>query len=162
MAQDPDFKAAYEEGMRPITQRLTDSVLDHMRTSAIGGASFSTAIVLLVLQTGIASGSLRISLYAAALAIPAWLTAWQYVETYIFYGRSSYNHFNSPKGSGVAVLLVVAGALLLLTSLGSLIWHLSPGASLLFLMTSLLAGGLIFRHNHAVKNEAEGMGQKGV
>lgn len=126
-----------------------------MRASAIGGASVSTAIILLLLQTGAASAALKLALYASSLAVPAWISAWQFIEAYSFYGRGSYRHFNSVQGSGLAVGFAIAGLGCLATSLSSIIWHLAPLAAALFIAASLLAAILIFRHNYAVKAVAD-------
>lgn len=147
----------YEEEMESVTRRLTESHLNNMRGSAIGGASVATAIVLLLLQTGISSSALKLGLYSASLAIPAWLAAWQYIEAYNFYGRSSYHHFNTVKGSGIAIALAVIGMTCLFTSLASLIWHLAPMASAIFSLASVAIAILIFKHNNAVKVAADSL-----
>jgi phosphate/sulfate permease len=148
----------FQSAMHPVTRRLSESYLNQMRGAAIGGGGLSAAIVLLLLQTGLTSIPLHISLYAAALGIPAWIGAWQYIQPYILYGPTSYEHFAKPGGIGVAVLLAVAGLAALFVSFTSLIWHLSPCVATLFAVACLLVIALILVHNRAVQSAAEAHG----
>jgi hypothetical protein len=151
MTDQGDFNSLYSKGMQSVTDRLTESHLERMRTSAIGGASISLGVILLLLQTDLDSNALIVALYTSIFAIPAWIAAWQYVEAYMFCGKSSYAHFNSPKGSLVAVAFALSGMLLLLTSIVSLIWHMSVLAAIIFLCVSLLAAFIVYRHHNAVR-----------
>lgn len=155
MTDQQDFNSLYNKGMQPVTHLLTESALERMRTSAIGGSSVSFAIVLVLLQTGVASTSLKIALFTASLAIPAWVVAWQFVEAYMVCGKPSMGHFNSPKGSGVAVMFATTGMFLLLVSICSLIWHMSVIASLLFFVASLVMAIVVFKHHNAVRSYAD-------
>ena len=152
---DNNFESEYRTRMSSVTGRLTENHLDRMRSAAIGGSSVSTAIVLLLFQSEIDTITLKIALYAAIFAVPIWICAWQYVESYIFYGQHSYGHFNGPKGSGVAVLLAMTALAALVTSITSLIWHLDPVAAIAFLVLSLVAATLIFKHNNSVRRATE-------
>ncbi|WP_146907248.1 hypothetical protein [Arenimonas daejeonensis] len=152
MADNREIERIYRDGMRTsVTERLTEAALERMRTSAIGGASIALGVVLLLLQTDLGSRALIVALYSAIFAIPAWITAWQYVEAYMFCGKESHEHFNSFKGSLVAVSLALAGMLLLFVSVVSLIWHMSVTAAIVFLAVSIAASVLISRHHHAVR-----------
>ncbi len=71
MTDQSDFNSLYSKGMQSVTNRLTESHLERMRTSAFGGSSVSLAVTLLLLQTDTASISSKLALYSAALAIPA-------------------------------------------------------------------------------------------
>ncbi|TYT26726.1 hypothetical protein FZO89_10905 [Luteimonas viscosa] len=156
MTDDRDLESIYREDMRTsVTERLTEATLERMRTSAIGGASIALGVILLLLQTDLGSRPLIVALYAAIFAIPAWIAAWQYVEAYMFCGKESHEHFNSLKGSLVAVLLALAGMLLLCVSVVSLIWHMSVTAAIVFLVVSIAAAVLISRHHHAVRAFAD-------
>ena len=155
MTDKPPFDTVYQASMRKVTKRLDVGKLDRMRRSAIGGGSISLAIVLLLLQTGIDSPALLVALCCAAVAIPAWIGAWQFVENYMFYGRRSLAHFNRVRGSGIGMGLAVAGGVLLFISLASLIGHRSAFASVLFVLASLLAGSLILKQSLEVRNEVE-------
>lgn len=156
MTDQHDFKTLYAKGMRSaVTERLTEATLERMRSQAIGGAGIALGVILLLLQTSLDSTALAIALYAAIFAIPAWIAAWQYVEAYMFCGKPSYEHFNSLKGSLVAVAFAISGMLLLLTATVSLIWHMSPTAAMAFLAMSLAAALLIYRHHNAVRSFAD-------
>lgn len=162
MTDQPDFNSLYTKGMQSVTDRLTESTLERMRSSAIGGGSISLGVILLLLQTELDSSALIVALYTAVFAIPAWIVAWQYVESYMFCGKDSYGHFNSPKGSLVAVSFALLGMLLLLVSIVSLIWHMSVVAALAFLAASLLMAFLVYRHHNAVRVYADKVGRGGV
>ena len=151
MTDQRDFNSLYSKGMQSVTDLLTESNLERMRTSAIGGASISLGVILLLLQTRLDSTALIVALYTSIFAIPVWIAAWQYVEAYMFCGKPSYAHFNSPKGSLVAVAFALSGMLLLLTSIVSLIWHMSIVAAVLFLCVSLVVAFVIYRHHNAVR-----------
>ncbi|UJB15427.1 hypothetical protein [Xanthomonas translucens] len=73
----------FEQAMEPVTRGISENYLGQMRSAAIGGGSFSAAIVLVLLQVGLSSVPLRISFYAAALGIPVWIVVWQYVQPYL-------------------------------------------------------------------------------
>jgi len=158
MTEQPDFNSLYTQGMKSVTDRLTESTLERMRSSAIGGGSISLGVILLLLQTRLDSAALKVALYSAVFAIPVWIVAWQYVESYMFCGKDSYGHFNTPKGSLVAVSFALVGMLLLLVSIVSLIWHMSATAALIFLGASLLMALLVYRHHNAVRTYADKVG----
>lgn len=155
MTDQQDFNSLYSKSMQSVTDRLTESTLEMMRTSAIGGGSLSLGVILLLLQTKLDSTALIVALYSAIFAIPAWTIAWQYVEAYIFCGKDSYGHFNSPRGSLVAVSFALLGMVLVLVSIVSLIWHMSNIAALVFLTASLLMAFLVYRHHNAVRLYAD-------
>ena len=79
----------------------------------------------------------------------------------MFCGKPSYEHFNSLKGSLVAVAFATSGMLLLLTATVSLIWHMSPAAAMVFLAMSLAAALLIYRHHNAVRSFADSASDRG-
>ena len=155
MNEQTRFENTYEAEMHPVTKRLRESTLQEMRATAIGGSSVSAAIVLVLLQTGVDGNALKFSLFCSALAIPAWIAAWQYVQAYLFYGSASLAHFNTLKGSGTSVLFAVSGMGLLVTSLSALIWHMSPLVAILFAVAALLTSILVTRHNQAVRSAVE-------
>ena len=147
-----EFEDFYRDGIHPaVTERLTEATLVRMQSSAIGAASIALGVILLLLQTDLDSLALVIALYSAIFAIPAWITAWQYVEAYMFYGKTSHEHFSSIKGSLVASLFALTGMLLLFVAVVSLIWHMSVIAATVFFVVSLLASILIYRHHNAVR-----------
>jgi len=151
MSDDKNFNSHYAESMQSLTARLTESQLERMRSSAIGGASLSLGIILLLLQTKLNNTALVIALYASIFAIPAWLAAWQYVEAYMLYGKASHQHFNGVKGSLVAVSFALFGLILLLTSVVSLIYSMSIIAAILFLLLSSILTIVVYRHNISVR-----------
>ncbi len=156
MTNQHDFENLYKAGMRTaVTERLTEAILERMRTSAIGGASIALGVILLLLQTKLDSLALIVALYSSIFAIPTWIAAWQYVESYMFCGKPSYDHFNSPKGSLVAVLFAICGMLLLLVAVVSLIWHMSPTAATVFAVVSISVAVVIYRHHNAVRAFAD-------
>lgn len=138
-----------------VTSRLTEAALDRMLVQSVGGASVGLGVVLLLLQTKLDTLALEIALYSAIFAIPAWIAAWQYVESYMFCGKASFGHFNTLKGSGVAVLFASSGMVLLFVSIVALIWHMSAIAAILFGIVSFAVGFLIYRHHNAVRRFAD-------
>jgi len=149
------MKPNYETRMAAQTRHITESHLNDARASSIGSASAAAAIVLLLLQTGVDGFALKLALYAAALAIPASVAAWQFVSAYLYYGRSSYGHFNSIGGSGLIAALSAIGLICLGVSFSAVIWHLAPVASVLFMASFLIAMALVIRHNKAVSAMAD-------
>ena len=154
----------YETEMASVTRRLTTTHFERMRSVAIGGASASTAIVLVLLQVcGLApsglTAALTLSLYAACVAIPAWVGSWQFLEAYIFYGQDSFVHFNRPQGSGIAAGLNFVGSVCLAASLSAAIWHLAPRASVVFFAAGAVVAVLIVRHARGVKAVADAVAQ---
>ena len=149
----------FQSAMQPVTTRLNGPYLNQMRSAAIGGASVSTAIVLVLIQTGLVSTPQRVALYSAALSIPAWIGAWQYIQPYILYGPTSYEHLGKISSIGVAVILATFGMLTLAISLTSAIWHLSPCVSVLFMVASAVVAILVFMHNRSVQVAVDGKGR---
>ena len=160
MTDNNNFSSGYSQHMQSVTNRLTENHLEHMRTSAIGGASLSFGVILLLLQTKLDSTALVVALYCSIFSIPAWVAAWQYVEAYIFYGKFSHAHFNSPKSSLVAVSFAMFGMSLLLISVVALIYYLSIFGAALFLALSVSLIVVVYRHNVAVKKITENAERK--
>lgn len=146
-----DFHEHYEKEISPLTARIKENHLDYMRGSAIGGASVSLAILLLLTQIESDSVSLKVCLFSVVFCIPAWLGAWHFVESYIMYGLKSLGHFNRVNSSGIAVLFVIVGGLSLFVSISSLIWYLSIGAAIMFIISSFLIAFICVRHGNSVK-----------
>src|SRR6478609_6603394 len=145
MTLNPGFKSKYLHDLEPLAKRLTEKQLETIRTSAIGGVSAAAAILLLLSQTGATSVALKIALYGAAIAIPAWIVAWQYVETYLFYGQALRGHFRRPEVSGVGFFAAFLGMAALFTSTTAIFFHLSHDAALVFVTGVLLVTVLILR-----------------
>ena len=152
----------FEEAMEPVTRRMSETYLNQMRSAAIGGGSFSAAVILVLLQVGLSSVALTVSFYAAAIGIPIWIVVWQYVQPYILYGPVSYDHFRKASSLGVAVLLAVLGLVAISVSFVSLIWHMSACAAVIFAILCLFAVVLIVVHGQsvlaAVKQKDSGQG----
>jgi hypothetical protein len=142
----------YQEQMTAaMSGRFDAARLENMRSTSIGGASLSTALVFLLMQTDLSALSLKASLACAVVAIPAWIATWQMVESYLFCGESSYGHFATPRGSGIAVLIFLVAATSLFIGITTLLWHLMPFASGLFVALCLLMAFFVYRHNNAVR-----------
>jgi len=124
----------------------TESMLLQMRGVAIAGAGLSTAIILLLVQLGQEELSLQIALYSAVVAIPAWISAWQYVQPYIILGSRFYGHF-SQRFAGWLGLFGIAA---LFIALASVIWHLSPCASLVFAVACIFVVPFVALHVRSV------------
>jgi len=144
------MNSSFEDAMEPITRRMSENYLNQMRSAAIGGGSFSAAVILVLLQVGLSTITLTVSFYAAVVGVPIWIVVWQYVQPYILYGPASYNHFRKATSLGVAVLLAALGLVAIFVSFVSLIWHMSAGAALIFAILSLFAGVLIVVHGQSV------------
>lgn len=141
----------YEREIAQVVRRINEAQWEKARTTCIGGAGLSTAILFLLTQIGLSGTSLSISFFSAALAIPAWLTVWQIGEAYSFFGPSSYGHFSKIQGSGIGALIFCIGGLLLLTSFVTLIWHFSIISSLAFTLASVAMVVFVYRHQLAVR-----------
>ena len=140
----------FETTLAPVTRRISESYLGQMRSAAIGGGSFSAAIVLVLLQVKLTSVALHVSFAAAALGIPIWIVVWQYVQPYLLYGPDSYAHFRKVGSIGVATGLAIAGLITLFVSFSALLWHMSLWVALVFSLFSLSAVIVIARHGQSV------------
>ena len=150
-----DFKSKYLHDLEPLAKRLTEKQLETMRTSAIGGVSAAAAILLLLSQTGAGGAALEIALYGAAIAIPAWVVAWQYVETYLFYGEALPGHFRRPDVSGIGFIAAFLGMASLFVSTTAIFFHLSSNAALIFVAGVFIVTVLILRLIFGVRREVE-------
>ncbi|MEA9489218.1 hypothetical protein, partial [Xanthomonas campestris] len=140
--------------IRRVVSRICGALfrgsLGQMRSAAIGGGSFSAAIVLVLLQVKLTSVALHVSFAAAALGIPIWIVVWQYVQPYLLYGPDSYAHFRKVGSIGVATGLAIAGLITLFVSFSALLWHMSLWVALVFSLFSLAAVIVIARHGQSV------------
>jgi cobalamin synthase len=145
-----------EQMSSAMAGRLDSARLENMRATSIGGASLSTALVFLLMQTQLNSLALQISLGCAVVAIPAWIATWQMVEAYLFYGESSYGHFATIKGAGVAIAILLGALLSLFLGLCALLWHLMPVSAILFAVLCIVLLVFVYRHNSAVRAWSDG------
>ena len=150
--ESPKFGEAYAASIRDLTQRLDPSYIDRLRTTAVGGGSVSLAIILVLTQVGLKTHELHVALVLASLAVPAWVGSWQFLESYILYGRSAQSHFNEFRGSGVALGLNVAGGILLFLSVAYLIGNLSHWACIAFVLTSIGVATLVAKQSIELRN----------
>ena len=142
----------YQDEVRAaMSGRFDAARLDNMRSTSIGGASLSTALVFLLLQTDLGSVSLMLALFCSVIAIPSWIATWQIVEAYLFCGESSYEHFYTLKGSGIAVIIFFVAAIALLLGMCALLWHLKPIASILFGVLCVAMSVFVYWYNNAVR-----------
>src|SRR5690348_8310268 len=152
MDKDPSFNEIYEKQMSSaVIARLDDARLGNMRSTSIGGASLSTALVFLLLQTKLQTFALQFALVCAAVAIPAWIANWQIVESYLFCGKSSYGHFATIKGSGLGLATFLMASLSLFLGLCVLLWHLLPLAAVLFAILCIVMCVFVYKHHNAVR-----------
>lgn len=147
--QKLSFDEKYATSMKRIVRRSKGSMAK-MRSTAIGGASASAALVLVLGQIHPLTLSLRIALFAAATAIPSWVGTWQLVEGYILFGRKSHEHYFTPGGSGPVMGLAVLGSMLLFTAIVSFIASMSSVAACTMAVVSLTVLALMFRQTAAI------------
>ncbi len=145
------FGEIYSKALEPMAARMDSDKWQTTRAVTLGGAGLATAIVFLITQIGVKSSSLAISLFFASIAIPTWLALWRVGEAYSFFGPKSHGHFSTLRGSGIGLLLFVAGGVLLLGSFVSLIWHFSIISAIAFLVGSLCMVVFVFKHQSSVQ-----------
>lgn len=146
------FSRYFQEQMASaMAGRLDPARLENMRSTSIGGASLSTALVFLLMQTDLSSPPLQTSLVCAVVAIPAWIATWQMVEAYLFCGESSYTHFATLKGIGTGVVIFLVALLSLFIGFCTLLWHLMPAGCVLFAILCVALLIFVYRHNNAVR-----------
>lgn len=145
----------YKKAIKPILRRLDDHHWEKSRATSIGGAGLATATLFLLTQIGLKSNALNISFFFAALAIPVWLTLWQYGEAYSLYGKDAVSHFAKIEGSGFGTLIFAIGSILLFICLETLIWHFSKPAATAFFVASVVMVRVTFRHQTSIRTWVE-------
>jgi hypothetical protein len=145
------FLELYARAIRPVVARMDQSKWDITRAVTLGGAGLSTALIFVVVQTGVTTPALRISLFCASLGVPVWLALWRVGEAYSFFGPKSYAHFASPQASGVGILLFLVGLVLLLASFVGLVWHFSVFSAVVFFMASIAMAVFSVKHQTSVQ-----------
>jgi hypothetical protein len=146
MTEKNPFDESFQEMILYLTKRLDDRELDRMKSVVIGGGSVSMAIILVLLQVGMKATSLKVSLWASSLGIPAWIGAWQFIDAYMFYGKMSMEHFSQARGSGILAGMIFSSLLLLFISVFSAILYLSSLGAGLFTLASIVISILVHRH----------------
>ena len=143
------------DDFRKLWRHISESKLQLMRNFSIGGAGISLATILLLAEIGIKDTALLISLLACAIGIPLWVALAQIFEVYIFHGRLSHAHLRKDFSINVVALLMLSGAVSMITSVAALLWHLNPIATYCFGGSSLAAAILSIIHgDHLSKHLA--------
>jgi hypothetical protein len=150
------FLDLYARAMGSVVARMNQSTWDVTRAVTLGGAGLSTALIFVVVQTGVTTAALRTTLFCASLGVPVWLALWRIGEAYSFFGPRSYGHFKSPRASGVGILLFFAGIILLLAAFVALIGHFSIVSAVVFLLASVAMAVFAYKHQVSVQSWLEG------
>lgn len=151
MGERFSIQEAYKQGAELVAARMDTARWEVTRAVALGGAGLATAIVFLITQIGIQSGSISVSLFFASVAIPIWIAIWRVGEAYSFFGPDSHAHFATFEGSGVGILLFIVGCVLLFGAFVSLIWYFSVLSALAFFVSSIAMSVVVIKHHAKVQ-----------
>ena len=81
-----------------------------LRNLGYGGAAACLAILAGLAQVGAKDPALKVSVYAASIALPAWLLIGSVFDYYIFLGKQSYGHLQGKFAVALtSTLYAVAG-----------------------------------------------------
>ena len=141
----------FESEMLSVVRQLSASTLELSRTVSFGGAGVLTAILLLLLQTGVPSNSLKVALTACAVGIPSFIVHAKLLGHYLFFGQATYQRLLTFSSSSFLFLFLFVGVASLLVSLTSIFWHLSKVSSIVFVVACTISTAAIFYHQHQVK-----------
>jgi hypothetical protein len=118
---------------------MSESKLNLMRNLAFGAAGVLVANILLLAQIGARDGSLEVSLFASAVGLPIWVSHASILESYIFHGERAFEHLRSDFTINILVIQFMFGGLVIVTAIGSVIWHLSLTAAISFVVLCLVS-----------------------
>ena len=119
-------------------REITVERLYHSRSLSYGGAGISIILVIVLLQVGIASTALYVSLLCAAISLPLWITLGQLFEGYIGIGKKSFGHLASNASIAALYSLIATGSICLAVSISALILHLSNSAFWCFIASAIV------------------------
>ena len=120
------------------------------RTLSFSASGVCLLILLAIIDAGLESKSISISMQGAAFAITVWLFIGSILEYFIFIGPKSYQYYQSDKFKRFFGLCFTIGGISLLTTIGGLlihmenylIWFFVAGTVMGWIMISLFVVGL--------------------
>ena len=120
-----------------------------LRNLGYGGAAACLAILAGLAQVGAKDPALKVSVYAASIALPAWLLIGSVFEYYIFLGKQSYGHLRGEFAVALTSALYAVAGLGMFVATGGIAWYLVPDAAYAFAVSAFCAVvlGLAF-HAH--------------
>ncbi len=120
-----------------------------LRNLGYGGAAACLAILAGLAQVGAKDPALKVAVYAASIALPAWLLIGSVFEYYIFLGKQSYRHLRSKFVIALTSTLYVVAGVGMFAATGGIAWYLAPEAAYAFAFSAFCAVvlGLAF-HAH--------------
>jgi hypothetical protein len=114
-------------------QPATRDGLERNRVISFGGAAVMLAVVLQILQVAPLTVPLKISVIAAAVAMPMLLGPGIIIEYYFRLGDRGYVHFGEVFFGGFMKLYSVIAYLAFAVAIAGVIFHISPLAMYIFL-----------------------------
>lgn len=138
--------------VRRLWQNLSESKIGLLRNLAFGGAGFSAANILILVQVGAKDVSLHVSLFASVVALPLWVSLATIYEDYIFYGRQSYSHLRSDFTINLVGSLFAISGFSLILAVAALAWHISVASAILFIFTCIISLFVIVIHGTRLRN----------
>lgn len=94
------------------------------RNLYLGASAACLVLIAQLLDTGVSSFALKLSLSCASGAMPVWLLLAAIFEYYVILGPKSYAHKRIMVKNGLIGLLLLLGGLALGTAVGGVLYHL--------------------------------------
>jgi len=113
-----------------IFQNINEFNIEISRNVTIGSALFAATAILLLVETGINSTALKVSLIGFAVCIPLSISWASYLQAILSTGSVGFSHFRQIHESKWLNILhqfwLNVARISLCTGFGALIWHLLP------------------------------------
>jgi hypothetical protein len=117
-----------------------------MRTTALSVAGFSTALIILLVQTKGEPPYSVVALWSSIASLLIWLFGAQYVSAYLVHGERTYKHINVFISAAIAAL----GYASLFIAVVAMVWQLSACAGIVLSVLGVLLAVAVVVHSRSV------------
>jgi hypothetical protein len=133
-------KTSSDELSKHLSENINEEHFKLSRAYALGGAAASLAILVQLLQVGVESLSLKITVLAISFSLPLWIAISAIYELWIVAGAPGIQQYRAQSFNRMIGFLTVVAATSLLVGVAAIIFFLLPFAFWLF----LVAGAFCF------------------
>jgi hypothetical protein len=136
MSDSKAKKTPSDELSKHLSENTNEEHLKLARAYALGGAAASLAILVQLLQLGVESFFLKITVLAISFSLPLWIAISAIYEVWIVAGAPGIQQYRAKFVNRILGFLTVLAATSLLVGVAAIIFFLLPFAFWLFLVTS--------------------------
>ena len=138
------------ERLRALSNRyVSESKLQMSRNLCYGAAGFSFLVVFLIVESGIESSAVDLSLRSAVFSMPIWFLIGSLYEQLVLIGKASHSYLRTQSWERNLAVLGLSAGLGTYVSICALFWHLGRWLLPIF----LAASGFALYHHFRMERE---------